>query len=251
MLSYLKKHPFGVEAFFERSLVLTYALPREALQGVLPECLSPDTYDDKWAFIAVAMVQTKRLRPKGFPSFLGNDLFLIGYRVFVRYVTNAGKRLRGLYILGSETDKKQMVRLGNLFTHYHYTLTDIAQTTEGGLYCIRSEHSALDVAVDTGSVDVALPAGSPFHEWKEARRYAGPLPFTFSYDASSREVLIIEGVREHWEPRPIRVIKNEVGFINRVGYEGMTLASAFLVEDIPYHWKKGRTEIWQGQHSRA
>ena len=35
MLGRLQRHPFSVEAFFERSLVLTYALPRSALQPML------------------------------------------------------------------------------------------------------------------------------------------------------------------------------------------------------------------------
>jgi hypothetical protein len=120
-LSFLKNHPFAVEAFFESSLVLTFALPKEQLQHLIPECLQLDTFQDKWAFVAVAMVQTNDLRPKGFPKFMGNDFFLIGYRVFVRYTNSAGKNLRGLYILKSETDKKKMELMGNIFTHYNYT----------------------------------------------------------------------------------------------------------------------------------
>ena len=85
MLPFLKNHPFAVEAFFKSSLVLTFAIPKEQIQHLIPECLQLDTFKDKWAFIAVAMVQTKDLRPKGFPQFFGNDFFLIGYRVFVRY----------------------------------------------------------------------------------------------------------------------------------------------------------------------
>ena len=73
----------------------------------------------------VAMVQTRELRPKGLPKFRGNSFFLIGYRIFVRYINKAGKRLRGLYILKSETDKKKMEWLGNIFTHYNYSTTDI------------------------------------------------------------------------------------------------------------------------------
>ena len=96
MFSYLKDHPFAVETFFESSLVLTYAVPKEELQSRIPECLELDTFDDKWAFIAVAMVKTKKLRPKGFPEFMGSDFFLTGYRIFVRYTTSQGKRLRGL-----------------------------------------------------------------------------------------------------------------------------------------------------------
>ena len=107
-MNFLKNHPFAVEAFFEKSIVVTYAVPKEQLIRLIPECLELDTFQDKWAFLAVALVQTKDLRPKGFPRFLGNDFFLIGYRIFVRYKTNKGKNIRGLYILKSETDNKKM-----------------------------------------------------------------------------------------------------------------------------------------------
>jgi len=80
MISFLKNHPFPVETYFESSTVLTFAIPKEELQGLIPECLELDTFQDQWAFIAVAMVQTKELRPKGFPKFMGNSFFLIGYR---------------------------------------------------------------------------------------------------------------------------------------------------------------------------
>jgi hypothetical protein len=57
-----------------------------------------------------------------------------------------------------------------------------------------------------GGEKIALPEGSPFADWKEARRFAGPLPFTFTYTAKKKQVLIIEGVRENWKPEPVRVI---------------------------------------------
>lgn len=139
-----------------------------------------------------------------------------------------------------------MVTLGNIFTHYRYGLTDIQHHVQASQIQIISETSDLDVVVDIGSEEVPLPPGSPFTDWKEARRFAGPLPHTFSYDASSKEVLIIEGVREFWQPRPVQVLRSKVGFMERPEFAGAMLASAFIVQNIPYHWKKGRTEIWQG-----
>jgi len=139
MLSFLKNHPFAVDAFFESSLVLSFAVPKEQIQHLIPECLTLDLHQDKWAFIAVAMVQTKSLRPKGFPAWMGNDFFLIGYRVFVRYTNEAGKNLRGLYILKSETNKKKMAFFGNIFTHYKYTTTDIHQSNRDGVTEIQSK----------------------------------------------------------------------------------------------------------------
>jgi len=99
MASFLKNHPFGVEAHFKSSQVLTFAVPKEEVEDLIPKCLTLDVFKDKWSFIAMAMVQTKELRPKGFPKFMGNNFFLIGYRIFVRYTNNKGKKLRGLYIL--------------------------------------------------------------------------------------------------------------------------------------------------------
>src|SRR5436190_6041440 len=161
MLLFLKNHPLAVEAFFESSLVLTFAVPKEQIQHLIPECLELDTFNDKWAFIAVAMVQTKGLRPKGFPEIIGNDFFLIGYRVFVRFTNSAGKSLRGLYILKSETDKKKMEFFGNIFTHYNYTTTDIHQETQNGTTEILSVKSGFNIKIEnTDNKNISLPDGS-------------------------------------------------------------------------------------------
>ena len=245
MLQFLKNHPFAVEAYFESSLVLTFAVPKEELQNLIPECLALDTFQDKWAFVAVAMVQTKDLRPKGFPKFMGNDFFLIGYRVFVRYTNKAGKRLRGLYILKSETDKKKMELMGNLFTQYNYTTTDITQIEQANTKEIVSRNSKFKIILDKTEEEIALPPQSPFADWKEARRYAGPLPFTFTYNKETKEVLIIEGVRQNWTPNPVKVLDYHFDFLNSLKLESPVLANAFIIKNIPYYWKKGKKEVWK------
>lgn len=251
MVDALKNHPFAVEAYFERSLMLTYAAPAEEIATLLPAPLTPDTFADRWAFVTVALVQTRGLRPKGLPAFLGQDFVLIGYRVFVRYVTSAGKRLRGLYILKSETNRRQMEWLGNLFTHYNYTTTDVALMQTGDALRAQSRQSDFDVHVALDADAGTLPPTSPFTDWAEARRYVGPLPFTFDYDAPRRRatpgrVLIVEGVREQWTPRPVRVLSAHIGWLATLPVSELRLANAFVIENVPYWWKKGRFDQWQG-----
>lgn len=238
----LKNHPFAVEAFFESSLVLTFAIPKEELQKFIPDCLELDTFQDKWAFIAVAMVQTTGLRPKRFPRFMGNDFFLIGYRIFVRYTNNAGKRLRGLYIIKSETNKKKMKFLGNIFTHYNYTTTDILQKTNDNLKTIQSVKSKFKISIEETENEVLLPKGSPFNDWKEARRFAGPLPHTFTYNPKENSVLIIEGVRQNWNPTPVNIKSYHFDFLTTLNLQKIILANAFEIKNIPYYWKKGKIE---------
>lgn len=237
------KHPFPVQAHFDQSIVFTFALPKDQLP-VLPDHLVPDLYDDKFGFIAMAIVDTRQLRPKGFPAFLGRDFKLIGYRVFVRYTTTAGKRLRGLYILKSETNRKQMEFLGNIFTSYNYTTTDIQFSKADQTEHIFSKKSDFSIHLDWSEITPDLPEGSPFPDWKTARRYAGPLPFTFSYDAQKKTMMIIEGVRQNWKPTPIVVKDYRVGFFEDFKLAEPVLASAFVVRDIPYWWRKGRVEVW-------
>lgn len=244
MIEILKNHPFAVEAFFKKSIVLTFALPKAKLQNLIPECLTLDLYQDETAFIAVAMVQTTQLRPKGFPRFIGREFFLIGYRVFVRYTTIEGKKLRGLYILKSETDSRLMQFMGNIFTHYNYTTSSLTQFESNEVLKFESAKSGFKVEIDKTTSNIELPAQSPFMNWKEARRFAGPLPFTFTFNKVKKEVLIIEGVREDWNPISIKINAFEFSYLNHLFNDPPILANAFIIENIPYYWKKGILEKW-------
>ena len=244
-MKFLKEHPFAVAAYFDSSVVLTFAVPKEELENLIPECLELDTFDDKWAFVAAAMVQTKDLRPKGFPKFMGNNFFLIGFRIFVKFHTSTGKRLRGLYIIKSETNKKKMEFFGNIFTHYNYTTTDISVEQKDNYRKIKSVKSNFEVDFEESELEIPLPSDSPFANWKEARRFAGPLPFTFTYDKYAKTVLIIEGVRSNWTPKPINVNKYHFQFLEQLNLKNAVLANAFEIKDVPYYWKKGKKERWQ------
>lgn len=243
-MNFLKNHPFAVDAFFKSSIVLTFAVPKEELESLIPHHLELDTYDNKWAFVAIAMVQTKNLRPKNFPEFMGNDFFLIGFRIFVKYRNKAGKRLRGLYIIKSETNKKKMEFFGNNFTHYNYTTTDISQTENAKNKIISSKKSDFKLVIDKSVDDIKLPTKSPFRDWKDARKFAGPLPHTFTYNKKENSVLIILGVRKNWKPKPLAVSEYHFSFLNSLQLKGAVLANAFEIENVPYHWKKGKLEKW-------
>jgi len=240
MPNLLQFHPFAVSAYFVSSTILTFSVPKEELEQLVPKPLTLDLHEDKWAFLTVAMVDTKDLKPKGFPKIFGNNFFLIGYRIFVRYKTSKGKNLRGLYIIKSETNKKSMEFFGNLFTRYNYTTTDILQMEKDDVVKINSSKSNFNLAYNKSPEDnISLPENSVFASWKEARRFAGPLPFTFEVDAERKEVLIIEGSRQNWEPRPIQVVSFDFKFINNLNLKNIQLSNAFEITDIPYYWKKG------------
>ncbi len=244
MLETLKRHPFAVEAHFRWSLVLAYALPEEQLRSLVPPGLELDTYEG-FGVVAIALVQTEGLRPKGFPKILGRDFFLSGYRVFVRLVRPGKQTLRGLRIVRSDTDQQLMVTLGNTFTHYGYRFAKVAIHREADLLRIdvtTPEHEA-DLCIEAElTAGATLPDSSPFRSLADAKRFAGPMPYTFDVDAPTGKILAVRGLRKAWSPRLVRVLHHESTWLARPELAGARLANAFYVEDIPYSWKPGVLE---------
>jgi Uncharacterized conserved protein (COG2071) len=238
-----RANPFAVNAWFDSSCTLTFAVPVADISARLPTCLAPDVFDEQWGFVAVAVVQTRKLRPAGFPAFLGHDFVLVGYRYFVRFRSASGRNLRGLYIVRSETDKPRMALLGNWFTRYQYVRTSVCVEKHSSCLDIKAADTGLDIAVDTRA-DAELPGESPFPSWEVARRFSGPMPFTFTCEREKNRVIIVEGVRSDWKPRPVKVLRYHIPHLDRLGLGHAVLANAFVVENIPYHWKRGSAEPW-------
>lgn len=240
----LRRHPLPVTAWFRHVLVLTYAVPHNVVRPLLPPGLTADTYGE-FGFVAIAMVQTQSLRPTFLPAAFGRDFFLSGYRVFARYRQPSGRTLRGLRILRSDTDSRLMVFAGNLLTHYNYrpAAVSLREDEERLRIEITTPDGAADLCVvaDLASCPAPLPAGSPFKSMTDARRFAGPLPFTFDYERETHSLVLIEGVRLRWNPQPVRVevLRNE--FFAQPFWRGVRpiLANAFHLSGVPYLWKRG------------
>jgi hypothetical protein len=239
----LKRHPFPVAAYFRHSLVLTYAFPQELLRPLLPPGLMLDTFGDL-GFVAIAMVQTTRMRPRFFPPWMGQDFFLTGYRIFTRLAT-AGASLRGLRILRSDTDSRLMAWSGNLLTHYGYQHSRVTLEESGGELRVEIQSPGggadLDVTADIGHKPAGLPVGSPFASTNEARKFAGPLPYTFDYERETNSIVSVLGLRQNWDPQPVAVDVRRSTFFEREPFCRVTplLANAFHLQDVPYRWERG------------
>jgi hypothetical protein len=244
LLTRLKRHPFPVVAHFERVVAVSFAFPEGLLRPLVPEPLEIDAFEG-FGFVTVALVWTRGLRPVFMPHFCGQDFFLAGYRVFTRLRDQDGRSLRGLKIIRSETDKARMVWSGNLLTHYNYRRVDVDEQRDGARWRVRTRRpdgeQTLDLSLDLAAEVAAPPPGSPFTDLHAARRFAGPMPFTFDDEGGGRFV-VIEGRRREWVPRPIVVERSEVALFDEDPFRGTTpvLANAFTVESVPYRWERGR-----------
>ena len=247
----LRRHPFAIDAHFDTVVALTYALPAHVLRPLLPPGLELETIGDD-GFVAVALVQARNLRPAGWPRMFGQDFFLAGYRVFTRTQRRRSRALRGLRILRSDTNRRRMAAGGNLLTHYNYRHCDARIAADGDelRVVVTTPDGAGDLDVGVGSGDAwlrasrpnaVLPASSPFSTVRQARRFAGPLPFTFDYEAETDSIVAIAARRTNWKPMPIDVDVHRIAFFDQPAFAGCTprLAAAFRVDNVDYRWNRG------------
>ncbi len=238
----LRRHPVAIQAHFHECLTLTYALPAEILRPLLPPGLELETAGG-YGFVAVALVQAEALRPAGLPAAFGQDFFLAGYRVFTTFRAPGGRRLRGLRILRSDANRARMVAGGNLMTHYNYhrCTASIAATGDRIRIAVSTPDHGGDLRITADLANPALPQGSPFASVREARRFAGPLPFTFDFEQETNAIIAIRATRANWRPAPVSVDVERMSFFDQPAFRGCTplLAAAFRVAGIDYRWERG------------
>jgi hypothetical protein len=241
----LQRHPIPMTCQFDHGLVVTWAVPAQALEPLVPPGLELDTYDGHWGFVVIALVQTRNLRPACLPAWGGRDYALTGYRIFVKHRDQKGRTRRGLHILRSDTDKRSMKLAGNMLTRYRYRLASIDIAPAAGRLDVRITTPAAeaDLCVTAYLADepAPLPPTSPFRSDRDARRFAGPLPWTFDYEPQTSSIVMIRGRRSQWRPQPVAVEVKACGFLERapLAAAGPRLASAFHFEGIDYGWARG------------
>jgi hypothetical protein len=265
----VRRHPVPMRTRFGHSLVLAYALPPPLLAPLLPPGLALDTYRDpagtEHGFVAVGIVSAQALRPAGLPARFGRDAVLTGYRIMARLRTPTGRTLRGLYVLRSDTDRTLLLLAGNLLTRYRYRPARISLRVAGtgpdatgpdatGPDATGLDATGLDATVHSrdGRADLAvtadlagrpapLPPGSPFATAAHARRFAGPLPYTFDAEPRTRSIVVVKASRTAWRPEPVGVEVHRLTFFRHGPFAGSrpVLANAFHVAGVDYGWQRG------------
>jgi len=245
MLHLLRRHPWAMQAHLDWSLAMVFAVPKEQLTTLLYPGMELDEYAG-YGFIAAAFVKTSAQRATWMPSFMADDFYLAGWRIFVRVRLPDGRKVRGLRILRSDTDSRRLVKAGALLTRYHFRKVDVETVFHGEKLSFHSynDQRELEVAfqADLSPTD-SLPKGSPFPDIKTARRFAGPMPYTFSYEEETDSIVAVEGSRQHWSPKAVQVSPEKLAFFQRPPFsitgDLPQLANAFWVQGIDYLWKAG------------
>jgi hypothetical protein len=113
---------------------------------------------------------------------------------------------------------------------------------------VDSRDGAADLAVVADLDRHEPPPGTPFASAAAARRFAGPLPYTFDYEARTGSIVVVKATRSQWRPQPVSVAVEKISFFRHGSFVSSkpVLANAFHVADLDYGWGSGSVRALDG-----
>lgn len=90
-------------------------------------------------------------------------------------------------------------------SRYHRCAASVDASPDRLRVAIDTSDRGGDLRVSADFAAAPLPAGSPFPSLREARPFAGPLPFTFDYEAETDSIIAIQARRANWKPELVAV----------------------------------------------
>ena len=215
------------------------------LRLLLPPGLELETAGGH-GFVAVALVRTEALRPAGHAGRARTGLLPRRLsRVHDASRRRTGRRLRGLRILRSDANRARMVARREPAHALQLPPLHARRVASGGRirFDVETRGSRRRPAADRRSRESGAARGlARSRRCREARRFAGPLPFTFDFEAETHAIIAIQARRARTGGlTPVAVDVERLSFFDQPAFHGCApvLAAAFHVSDIDYRWERG------------
>lgn len=221
--------------FFTNS-ILMYSCEPDDLQRLLCPGINVDVIGGR-GHLAVAFVDQRDFRPRGFPRRVGRDFFMVEYLAFVTYESSDGRQMRGLYLLQSDTPSTLACIGSRIFSHYRFRKIDLTIDETGNTRRFTSAKAGIDVTI---SLDTE--ADSRDAPWADYAQLSKPRSFNFQHLKRSNATLIIRGVLKGWTPRPATVLAADIALVDGLGIAFDGPPKAIEVDNVEYLWRNSRID---------
>jgi len=225
--------------FFTNS-ILMYSCEPEDLQHLLCPGIDVDVIGGR-GHLAVAFVDQRDFRPRGFPRWAGRDFFMVEYLAFVTYESSDGRQMPGLYLLQSDTPSTLACIGSRGFSHYRFRKIDLTINETAEARRFTSTKAGIEVAI---SLDTETETETDRSEepWAHYGQLSKPRSFNFQHLKRSNATLVIRGVLKGWTPLPATVLTSDVAAVDELGITFDEPPKAIEVDNVEYLWRNSRID---------
>ncbi len=225
-----------IKGIIERRILINFVADPGYVQNILPAPFRPKLYQGK-AIVGICLIRFKKLRPKGFPVFLGISSENGAHRIAVEWEEKGQKR-QGVYIPRRDTSLRLNTILGGrLFPGKHYLAKFNVITDQDHYHIDFTSSDQTYVAIDARKTD-QFPENSIFKTLDNVSAFFEQGSVGYSPNGNCYEGLQLQ-TRE-WQVQALNVAQVRSGFFEdkTIFPEGsIQFDNAILMENIAHEWK--------------
>lgn len=229
-----------IHGIIDRRMLINYVAEPEFVGKILPKPFRPKLYDGK-AIVGICLIRLKKIKPKGFPDFMGVGSENGAHRIAVEWEEN-GELKEGVYIPRRDTDLKLNALVGGRIfpgKHYYAKFNVKEKNNKYHLDFKSSDDTTIEIdaklstTFDSNSIFKSLDKVSDFFE----KGSVGYSPNGNNFDGLKLDAY-------KWEVKPLNVTTVRSSFFENktVFPEGsIKFDNAILMENIEHEWRSLKT----------
>ncbi len=159
----------AVKGLIDRRVLINFTVDPDVIEKIVPQPFRPKIYKGK-AIVGICLIRLKRIRPKGFPAFIGISSENGAHRIAVEWTEN-GVTKEGVFIPRRDSSSCLNRLAGGRFFPGKHARTKFDVKEEDGHYHIAFKSSdGTSISIDGSKAD-SLDPKSIFQNLDEASRF--------------------------------------------------------------------------------
>jgi hypothetical protein len=228
----------ALQGLIRRRLLINFRADPRVVEKILPAPFSPKLYEG-WSLVGICLIRLERIRPAGWPVFLGLSSENAAHRIAVTWSEASGQK-EGVFIPRRDTSVLwNHLAGGRLFPgEHHYSKFQVSEEAGGISVSVRAKREPMSIDVRGKQTD-SFPSYSVFSDLGSSSRFfsAGSIGYSVTSDCCRFDGIRLE--TEHWKVGALEIQHVESTFFSDpkwFPHGSVEFDHALIMRDIPHRW---------------
>lgn len=230
-----------IHGYIERRILINFTADPKVVEKIIPFPFRPKIYKDK-AVVGICLIRLKKIKPKGFPDFIGVNSENGAHRIAVEWNEN-GETKSGVYIPRRDTSLKLNALLGGrVFPGRHYYAKFNVEEGNGNYHIDFKSSDDTQILIDATETKL-FTNKSIFETLNNASDFFETGNVGYSPNKDKFDGLRLKAYT--WELKPLDVLNVKSSFFENQAIfpsGSVVFDNALLMTNIEHEWKSEITK---------
>ena len=230
----------AMKGIIRRRILLNYRVSPEAVQPILPANFRPKLVNGH-AIAGICLIRLEKLRPKGFPAFVGISSENTAHRIAVEWNDETNHTQEGVFVPRRDTDSLfNSLAGGRIFPGvHHYSKFSIRDCDRQISIKIQAPDSVTALVEIEAKESEEFPSSSVFESLEDSSRFFEAGSIGYSSRPNSQTMDRLQLKIAEWEVTPLNIQQVRSSYFDDTAIfptGSIEFDHALLMREIQHEW---------------